>query len=185
MKKAFILFVIAALILGLAACTTNREENPSENLLAKYPSSDHSRIEFIDDREVTGSFEYLNENTVKIVRESDGQVLYVPHTSILRIWEGDGQLISTETAESETSPVNSEAIPSAVGSYKTDSWNGGSAALVIIADGTCMHPSGARGTWTQDGTTISILLAGDDRAFTAELVDGGVIMHAKFFERVS
>ena len=72
----------------------------------------------------------------------------------------------------------------AIGSYKSDSWNGGSAALVLKNDGTCLYPTGAYGTWTQENKKIKILLDGAS-VHTAELVEGGIILHEKFFEKVN
>lgn len=72
---------------------------------------------------------------------------------------------------------------SAVGSYKTDTWNGKSASLVLKKDGTCLYPTGASGTWTQEGDTITIVLRGTD-IYTAEVVDNGILLGRHFFEKV-
>ena len=81
-----------------------------------------------------------------------------------------------------SSNLESDTTPAAVGSYKTDSWNGKSAALVIKPDGTCLYPTGDTGTWTLSGNTISIKLTRDNRIHQAEIVPGGVILHEHFFE---
>ena len=73
---------------------------------------------------------------------------------------------------------------SAVGAYKTDSWNGKSGVLVLKEDGTCLYPTKSSGTWTQTGKNISIILNGDKEIYPAELVDGGIILCTTFFERV-
>ena len=51
------------------------------------PKGEASRIDFTDGWTIdAATFEYINENTVKIVRDSDGQVFYVPNNSIDMIW---------------------------------------------------------------------------------------------------
>lgn len=73
---------------------------------------------------------------------------------------------------------------SAVGSYKTDSWNGKSASLILKKDGTCKYPTGTSGTWTQEKNIISIVLHGTD-IHTAEVVENGILLHGHFFEKVN
>ena len=83
-----------------------------------------------------------------------------------------------------SSEIITEVTPSAVGSYKSDSWNGKSAALVLKADGTCLYPTGKSGTWTQEGTMIKITLNNGFDDLHVELVEGGVIVSTTFFEAV-
>ena len=78
MKKIAAALISLILVLALAGCGTEND----------LPSGEKARIDFIDGWKAYGcSFEYINENTVKLVREDDGQVFYVPASSILRIWE--------------------------------------------------------------------------------------------------
>ena len=79
--------------------------------------------------------------------------------------------------------MNVEPSNSVVGTYKTDYWNGKSSVLVLNEDGSCFYPTGATGTWSQQGNQISIDL-GDNSTHTAELVDHGIILHEKFFEKL-
>lgn len=76
--KIIITYVLAfVLLLALVGCSS------SVNL----PKGAASRIDFTDGWEIGASqFEYINETTVKIIRESDGQVWYVPASSIDMIW---------------------------------------------------------------------------------------------------
>lgn len=55
------------------------------------PSGKASRIDFASGWNLTeaATFEYVNENTVKIKRLSDGQVFYMPDSSIEKIWVAD------------------------------------------------------------------------------------------------
>lgn len=50
-------------------------------------SGNAERIDFTDGWSIRdASFEYINDNAVKIVRKEDGQVFYVPTSSIDMIW---------------------------------------------------------------------------------------------------
>lgn len=77
---------------------------------------------------------------------------------------------------------NIESTNSAVGTYKTDSWNGKSAALSLKKDGSCIYPTGETGTWSQDGDKITIVLG--DYTCTADLVEQGIMLRGKFFEKL-
>lgn len=80
MKGKLIAFALAILLLvmSLAGCSS------------KLPSGKASRIDFIDGWSIRAAeFEYVNESTVKIIREDDGQVWYVPTSSIDMIWLED------------------------------------------------------------------------------------------------
>ncbi len=102
---------------------------------------------------------------------------------------GGNENQSTNTSSIANSNTNLQTeenqITSAVGSYKIDSWNGKTAALVLKADGTCLYPTGDNGTWTQNGSTIEIILDLNGGVHTAEIVPGGLILHEHFFEVVS
>ena len=74
MKKIICFVFCIALLVSLTGCNSN------------LPKGKASNIDFIDGWTINSStFEYVNENTVKIVREN-GQVLYVPNSYIKRIW---------------------------------------------------------------------------------------------------
>ena len=104
---------------------------------------------------------------------------------ILGIKEGRRSNVSSNINSNLNLQNENNQITSAVGSYKNDSWNGKSAALVLKSDGTCLYPTGGTGTWTQNGNIIEIILNHDTGVHTAEIVPGGVILHEKFFELVS
>ena len=79
MKKLFSLCIALALAFSLVGCSS-----------PTLPSGTASRVDFVDGWKISRStFEYLNENTVKFVREDDGQVFLVPITSIDMIWVAD------------------------------------------------------------------------------------------------
>lgn len=73
---------------------------------------------------------------------------------------------------------------SAVGTYKTDVWNGKPATLILKKDGTCHYPTGSSGTWTQDKDIITINLNDSTYTAEAEIVDNGILLHDVFFEKV-
>ena len=76
MKKIICIVICIAFLVVLTSCGT------------KLPKGEASRIDFTDSWGGVGesTFEYVNESTVKIVRANDGQVFYVPSSSIDRIW---------------------------------------------------------------------------------------------------
>ena len=80
MKKIIALIICTLILVALTSCGSD------------LPKGKASRIDFVDgntyDESDSGelTFEYINENTVKIVRASDGQVFYVPNTNIEKIW---------------------------------------------------------------------------------------------------
>ena len=75
MKKIICIVICIAFLVALTSCGT------------KLPKGEASRIDFTNGWEIGEStFEYVNESTVKIVRTSDGQVFYVPSSSIDMIW---------------------------------------------------------------------------------------------------
>ena len=75
--KKFILLIICIAILALfSGCTS-----------ITLPKGNASRIDFVDGWSIGEStFEYVNENTIKIIRISDEQVFYVPNNSVDMIW---------------------------------------------------------------------------------------------------
>lgn len=82
MKEKLIAFVLAIVLLvtALAGCSAEPE----------LPSGKATRIDFVDGWSIGQShFEYINDSTVKIIREKDGQVWYVPTSSIDMIWLED------------------------------------------------------------------------------------------------
>ena len=83
------------------------------------------------------------------------------------------------------SGANNNPASSAVGSYKTESWNGKPSALVLKSDGTCHYPTGNTGTWSQDDSIVLITLDGNDSVHTAEIVPNGLLLHGHFFEKVT
>lgn len=57
----------------------------------------------------------------------------------------------------ETKNAKYETI---IGVYIAEDSKYGSLALIINGDGTCNHPFGMHGTWTQDGDTITFVFDG-------------------------
>ena len=75
MKKIICIVICIAFLVALTSCAT------------KLPKGEASRIDFTDGWKIyEATFEYVNESTVKIVRTQDGQVFYVPSSSIDMIW---------------------------------------------------------------------------------------------------
>lgn len=83
MKRTVSILIALLLVLALVGCSTAQT---TEKLSGKA-----SRIDFVDGWKIgSASFEYVNEHTVKIVRDEDNQVFYVPINSIDMIWvEGE------------------------------------------------------------------------------------------------
>ena len=74
MKKIICLAICIAIFVVLTSCGS------------ALPKGEAKFIEVRDGMLIKEStFEYVNENLVKIVRASDGQVFYVPHNSIVYI----------------------------------------------------------------------------------------------------
>ena len=85
-----------------------------------------------------------------------------------------------------------------IGTYKTSTWNGKDAVLVLNEDGTMIYPTGARGTWTlEDGklyvefeTTYSYA-DGEIHTQTYKtkteitIVSGGLMINTHFFEKIN
>ena len=84
-----------------------------------------------------------------------------------------------------------------VGTYKTNTWNGKEAVLVLNTDGTMIYPTGARGTWAlEDGklyvefeTTYSyadgeIHTETKNNKMEINIVSGGLMINTHFFEKV-
>ena len=76
MKARCIAFaLIMILIFSMVGCTSK-----------SLPSGRASHIDFVDGQLIYDcEFEYINEHTVKIIRD-DGQVIYVPTSNIEKIW---------------------------------------------------------------------------------------------------
>ena len=75
MKKIICVVICLAILVICTGCGS------------KLPKGEASRIDFTDGWTIQeATFEYISENTVRIVRASDGQVFYVPYTNIHRIW---------------------------------------------------------------------------------------------------
>lgn len=55
--------------------------------------------------------------------------------------------------------AKNEKYKTITGVYIAEDSEYGSLALVINEDGTCNHPFGISGTWTQDGDTITFVFA--------------------------
>lgn len=78
-----------------------------------------------------------------------------------------------------------------VGTYKTNTWNGKEAFLVLKEDGTCIFPTGDSGTWTVDNDEIIIDcpdLAVPDLEVSsirnASIVPNGIMLSGHFFEKL-
>lgn len=78
MKKTICFAICIAILVVLTSCGS------SDSTL---PKGEASTIYFVDGWKIEdATFEYINENTVKIVRNSDEQVFYAPNSSIDVIW---------------------------------------------------------------------------------------------------
>ncbi len=102
--------------------------------------------------------------------------------------------------ESELNTVQNEEKKLA-GTYKTNTWNGHEAVLVLNKDKSMIHPSGNTGTWiledgkvyldfkdkitTYDGNGI-IQSENEIRGTRQEaiIVDGGLMINTHFFEKI-
>jgi hypothetical protein len=62
--------------------------------------------------------------------------------------------------------AKNEKYKTITGVYIAEDREYGSLALVINEDGTCNHPFGISGTWTQEGDTITFVFA----SFTQEAI---------------
>lgn len=83
MKKIVCFIICIFILVALSSCGSALSKDDGSSL----PKGDASRIDFTDGWSIKdASFEYVNERTVKIVREVDGQVFYVPDSSIDMIW---------------------------------------------------------------------------------------------------
>lgn len=89
MKKILIVFVLVFSILSLQSCSVlgNNSDEPaySPNL----PSGRAREIRVQQDDYIIdlgpGEFEYVNETTLKVVRDSDGQMYYVSVANLIFI----------------------------------------------------------------------------------------------------
>lgn len=91
-----------------------------------------------------------------------------------------------------------------VGTYYCTTWNGHEAVLTLYKDGTCDYPTGNNGTWTVEKNTIHIDIdfssalnefynkVGEEKSLTsakdrhdAIIVDNGIILHDKFFQKMN
>ena len=85
-----------------------------------------------------------------------------------------------------------------VGTYKTNTWNGKEAVLVLNADKTMIHPTGNRGIWLlEDGklyiefeTEFSTFDESETQTKTTKsrqevtIVDSGLMINTHFFKRI-
>ena len=93
-----------------------------------------------------------------------------------------GFVIGTKTIICESD--NSSSV---IGTYRTNSWNGEEAVLVIKEDGTLIYPTGQRATWIYEDNHLyipAITETGEEKRQELELVDGGIMINTTFFEKV-
>ncbi len=109
------------------------------------------------------------------------------------------------TYVSETANIPSpSAEEKVVGTYYSTTWNGREGVLTLYIDGTCDYPSGGKGTWSVEDNTIHIdldissdmlefynktgqeggLVNGKNR-HDAIIVNSGIILHDKFFQKMN
>lgn len=96
-----------------------------------------------------------------------------------------GRFISNS---STTNSSTTDTLNDIAGTYKTSTWNGGDAVLVLYDNGECIHPSGAKGTWSVEEMTIHLdvvfhLEDGVER-IDAQIVPNGIMLHSHFFEKL-
>lgn len=83
------------------------------------------------------------------------------------------------------------------GTYRTNSWNGKEAVLVLNKDYTCIYPTGDRGIWYVEGNKLYLEIESsysyaDGEIYTIEsidrreatIVDKGIMINTHFFEKV-
>ncbi len=83
------------------------------------------------------------------------------------------------------------------GTYRTNSWNGEEAVLILNKDYTCIYPTGDEGIWSVDGNIIYIEIKSsysyaDGEVHTVEslnkykatIVDRGIMLNTCFFEKL-
>jgi hypothetical protein len=87
--------------------------------------------------------------------------------------------------------LNSEPKNDMVGTYKTSTWNGKDATLVLNADGTCFYPSGCDGTWRVEGEKVvldcpELAVPSLDISSIREatIVPKGILLSGHFFEKL-
>lgn len=84
-----------------------------------------------------------------------------------------------------------------VGTYRTNTWNGKEAVLVLNEDKTCIYPTGSKGIWSVDNGKIYIEIEesysyADGNLVTKHskskietiIVDKGIMINTHFFEKV-
>ena len=85
-----------------------------------------------------------------------------------------------------------------IGTYRTNSWNGKEAVLVLNSDNTFIHPNGNTGTWSIKGNKIyleyessysyadgNIVTIIENKKEEATIVDKGIMINTHFFEKVT
>ena len=99
-------------------------------------------------------------------------------------------------SETNSISINNEE-KNLAGTYKTNTWNGKEAVLVLNTDGTMIYPTGARGNWSlEDGKlyvefeTSSSYADGEIHIETKNnkmeitIVSGGLMINTHFFEKI-
>ena len=118
---------------------------------------------------------------------------------------GINMKVDNNTYVSEDANIPSQSIEEkVVGTYYTTTWNGHEGVLTLYADGTCDYPTGSKGIWSVEDNTIhldldvsldmlefynknaqeSSLINGRDR-HDAIIVNSGIILHDKFFQKMN
>ena len=99
-----------------------------------------------------------------------------------------GFFISNHMNMNQDTSLNADSKNEMVGTYKTSTWNGKDAVLVLNADGTCIHPTGSKGTWSVEGDTLhlDIVFRSEDgvERRDATIVPSGVMLSGHFFEKL-
>ena len=95
--------------------------------------------------------------------------------------------LSFDNSNNDTQLTETTDSKSIVGTYKTNTWNGKEAVLVIKEDGTMIYPTGQRCTWIYENGHLyipSTTEPGEEKRQELELVDGGIMINTHFFEKV-
>lgn len=95
---------------------------------------------------------------------------------------------------------NQDSKNEIVGTYKTSTWNGKEAVLILNKDKTCIHPSGTAGTWSAEDNKLYVEVVFDYSSMMGDfgvekekpkpsiiegmIVEEGIYFNGHFFEKL-
>ena len=96
--------------------------------------------------------------------------------------------------------MNEKSGSDIVGTYKTSTWNGKEAVLILNKDKTCIHPSGTSGTWSAEDNKLYVEVVFDYSSMLGDfgvekeepkpsiiegmIVEEGIYFNGHFFEKL-